>query len=69
MFIGHYKNVNSPSEFFSAQRSDLDFPTQVVYNNERYLIHRTIQIASKSQYKRIILDADSKGIIHDVEVD
>lgn len=69
MFIGHYKSVNSQSEFYSEQRETLDFPTQVVYNNERYSITRTIQVASKSQYKRIIKSADSYGIVHGIKVD
>ena len=39
-FIGHYKSVNSPEEFYSAPRQQLDFPTQVRRKSKNYLLFR-----------------------------
>lgn len=69
MFIGHYKAVKVSSEFYSEQRADLNFPTQVLYNNERYLLNRTIQVSSKTQYKNILDTAKKSNIQFDVKID
>jgi hypothetical protein len=49
MYIGHYKSVSSASEFFSSKRKELDFPVQVEYKGERYLLFTTHIAATKSQ--------------------
>lgn len=69
MFIGHYKCVKSALEFYSVQRDNLNFPTQVVYKNERYLLFKSIQISSKKQYERVISTAKQFNIDTDVEID
>lgn len=68
MYIGHYKSVSSPEEFFSSVRQNLDFPTQVEYNKKRYLLHTTHQAYTNSQVKRIINFAKENKIEYDVNV-
>jgi hypothetical protein len=60
MFIGHYKSVNSPNEFYSEKRSTLDFPTQVELFGERYLLNSTILI-SKSKQEKGLLEAAKRN--------
>lgn len=69
MFIGHYRGVSSSTEFYSEQRENLNFPTQVLYKKERYLLNKTIQISSESQRKNIIAAAIKMNIEHDVKID
>jgi hypothetical protein len=69
LFIGHYKGVNSSIEFYSEQRKDLNFPTQVLYKKERYLLNKTIQISSDSQGKNIVSMAKKMNIEYDVKID
>lgn len=69
MFIGHYKAVNSSGEFYSEFRSTIDFPTQVVFNGERFLLYKTIQVTSKKQQERIIASAKNLNISYNVEID
>jgi hypothetical protein len=47
MFIGYYKSVASSKEFYSSKRSDLNFPIQVEYEGDRYLLNKTIQVSSE----------------------
>lgn len=68
MFIGHYKCVNSPEEFFSKQRDTLDFPAQVEINKKRYTLTRTYHVASKSKLKRLTEMAEKNSIPFDVEI-
>jgi hypothetical protein len=68
MFIAHYKSVNSPEEFFSSQRENLDFPTQVEYKNKRYLLNTTYQFGSTSQKDKINFFAKENKIDFDVEI-
>ena len=69
MFIGYYKSVNSNKDFYSETRSNLDFPTQVVYKNERFLLNKTIQLYSDSQLKKVIDSAKKNLVEHDVKID
>lgn len=69
MFIGYYKSVNSNKDFYSETRNNLDFPTQVVYKNERFLLNKTIQLYSDSQLKKVIDSAKKNLVEHDVKID
>lgn len=69
MFIGHYKAVNKTSEFYSEPREDLQFPTQVVYDGNRYLLSRTVQLASKATEKRFYSSLKDSGITSNVKID
>lgn len=68
MFIGYYKSVNSNKEFYSAPRGDLNFPTQVEYKDERYLLNKTIQIYGDN-IKRLIKLARDQNVDFNVELD
>lgn len=69
MFIGYYKSVGSSKEFYSEKRKDLNFPIQVEYKGDRYLLNKTIQISSKSHEKNIIDTAKKYGIEYDIRID
>lgn len=69
MFVGHYKGVQSSREFYSEKKEDLNFPTQVLLDGERYLLNKTIQVASDSQLKRLVDSAKSFGISSNVKLD
>lgn len=69
MYIGVYKSVNSGIEFYSKLRNSLDFPTQVEYKKERYLLSKTIQIGSESQLKNVLKSADTFNIDSNIEID
>lgn len=69
MFIGMYKSVNSPKEFFTEERDTLDFPTQITRNSERFMLYKTMQISSKTQLSRIIASAKDNGIEYNIKVD
>jgi hypothetical protein len=68
MFIGFYKGVQSSREFYSEERNDLNFPTQVSLDGERYLLNKTIQISSQSQYDRLITSATGFGVRTKVKI-
>jgi hypothetical protein len=69
MFIAHYKNTKSSKEFYSDTRDNLNFPTQVVYKGERYLLNRTIQVSSQNQFKRILSTVENQGVEYNVKID
>ena len=69
MYVGHYKAVNSSQEFYSSIREKLDFPTQVEYKKERYLLSSTYSVPSTSVYNRITTRATELGIPKDIKVD
>jgi hypothetical protein len=69
MYIAHYKAVKSNKEFFSVVRNTLDFPTQVEYESERYLLQTTFSVSSKSLQKNLRDRADELGIPRDINVD
>lgn len=68
MFIGHYKCVSSPKEFYSEKRTTLDFPTQVEMYGERYLLNATIQISNSKQYRGLRQVAEKNGVKYDVKL-
>ena len=68
MYIAHYKSVSSPEEFFSTSRDSLDFPTQVEFENKRYLLNATHHVSSESQLARITDFAKLNDIRYDVKV-
>lgn len=68
MFIAHYKSVNASEEFYSTEKKDLNFPTQVEYKGSNYLLTKTIQISS-SLKKNLIEVAKRFNIDYDVKVD
>lgn len=68
MYIGHYKSVNSASEFFSEARDTLDFPTQVSYKKERYLLFATHIASTNSQKKNIESRAKQLNIKCNVKI-
>jgi len=69
MFIGHYRAVDKAKEFYSSKRKNLDFPTQVEYKKERYLLVSTHTISGGSQENNIKNRAIELDIPYDVEVD
>ena len=69
MFIGYYKSVGSSKEFYSSKRNDLNFPIQVEYEGDRYLLNKTIQVSSESQEKNIINTAKKYGLKYDIRID
>ena len=68
MFIGYYKSVNSSKEFYSSKREDLNFPMQVEYKGDRYLLGKTIQVTLSGE-KNLKETASRHGIECDVEID
>jgi hypothetical protein len=68
MFIGYYKSVNSSKEFYSKKRPNLNFPIQIEYNSDRYLLNKTIQVFSDSQEKNLIDTAKRYGIEYNIEI-
>ena len=68
MFIAHYKSVNTSEEFYSTEKKDLNFPTQVEYKGNNYLLTKTIQISS-SLKKNLIEVAKRFNIDYDIKVD
>jgi len=67
-FIGHYKCVDSPDQFYSIPRQELDFPTQVIKNNKSYLLFTTIQVSTSSQENKLHELAKQKNITMGVVV-
>lgn len=68
MFIGHYKAVNKTAEFYSEPRDDLQFPTQVQYGNDRYLLLRTVQLSTKATEKRFYDSVKENDIPYNVKI-
>ena len=68
MFVGHYKCVSSPEEFYSTRRNSLDFPSQVEVNKKRYMLARTYHIASDSKYDQFVEAAERNSIPHGIEI-
>lgn len=68
MFIGYYKSVVSPNEFYSEKRLTLDFPTQVELDGERYLLNNTIQISNSKQYRGLKQAAEKNSVRYDVKL-
>lgn len=69
MFIGHYKAVDKAKEFYSCKRKNLDFPTQVEYKKERYLLASTYTISGINQEANIQNRAIELNIPFNVEID
>jgi len=69
MFIGYYKSVNTSKEFYSQTKEDLNFPIQVEYQGDRYLLSKTIQVSSRTQENNIKKTAKSYGIQYDVRIE
>lgn len=69
MFIGYYKSVNTSKEFYSQKKEDLNFPIQVEYQGDRYLLSKTIQVSSQTQENNIKNTAKSYGIEYDIRVE
>ncbi len=69
MFRAHYKAVDKAKEFYSNRRSKLDFPTQVEYKNDKYLLLSTYIISSDGQEKMIKDMATKSNIDYNVELD
>lgn len=69
MYVGHYKSVASSGEFYSEARETLDFPTQVEFQSERYMLTRTVQVSTPSQRNRFIAMVTGYDIKYDVKVD
>jgi hypothetical protein len=68
MFIGYYKSVSSSKEFYSKKREDLNFPMQVEYKGNRYLLTKTIQVSPRNE--ELLKEAAEKfGIEYDVRID
>lgn len=69
MFIAHYKAVDKAKEFYSNRRSKLDFPTQVEYKNDKYLLSSTYIVSSDGLEKMIKEMAIKSNIDYNVELD
>jgi len=69
MFIAHYKAVDKAKEFYSNRRNKLDFPTQVEYKNDKYLLASTYIISSDGQEKMIKDMATKSNIDYNVKLD
>jgi hypothetical protein len=68
MFIGYYKSVSSSKEFYSKKREDLNFPMQVEYKGDRYLLNKTIQVSLRNE-ENLKEAAKKFGIEYDVRID
>ena len=69
MYVAHYKSVVSSSEFYSRKRNTLDFPTQVEFDGERYMLFRTVQVSTPTQEKRFLDMTSGYGIPSDIRID
>jgi hypothetical protein len=69
MFVGYYKGVGQPKEFYSEKRHSLDFPTQVELEGIRYLLTYTIQVTSSKQEENIVNLAKNSGTKYNVRID
>ncbi len=68
MYIAYYKSVNSSKEFYTQKRENLDFPTQVQMNNERFMLSSTYIVSAKTMYEKIKIRAEELDIPFDVEI-
>lgn len=68
MFIGYYKAVGQPKEFYSEKRETLDFPMQVELEGLRYLLSYTVQITSSKQELNLEKVAKNNGIKYNVRI-
>ena len=68
MYIAHYKSVLTSEEFYSKKRESLDFPTQVEYAGQRYLLKSTHMVSSPSMEKNLISTAEKYGIKVNIEI-
>lgn len=68
-FVAHYKSVNSNNEFYSKKRESLDFPTQIEFKKERYLLQQVHQVSSLSQELNLKKRLSELKIAHDVDVE
>jgi hypothetical protein len=66
MYIGHYKSIKSPKEFFSQPRQNLDFPTQITYKKEQYSLFAAHTVSSESQIKNLTNRAKQLNIKYNV---
>jgi hypothetical protein len=69
VFIGHYRAVDKAKEFYSSKRKKLDFPTQVEYKKERYLLVAAYTVSGQNQELSIKNRATELNIPSDVEID
>lgn len=69
MYIGHYKSVATNDEFYSKKRQTLDFPTQVEFSGQRYLLKATFMVSSPSQENNLLNVAKRYGIKSNVEIE
>lgn len=68
MYIAHYKSVNSSKEFYTQKRQNLDFPTQVQMNNERYMLNATYIVSAKTMYEKIKARAEELNVPFGIEI-
>ena len=68
MFIGYYKAVGQPKEFYSEKRKTLDFPMQVELDGLRYLFVYSIQISYSTQESNLEKVAKNNGIKYNVRI-
>lgn len=68
MFIGYYKSISSPEEFYSDRRNSLDFPTQVELNKKKYSLTHTYQVETESSYIKLVDSAKRNNIPYDIKV-
>lgn len=68
MFIGYYKSISSPEEFYSDRRNTLDFPTQVEFDKKKYSLTYTYQIDTESSYAKLVDSAKRNNIPYDIKV-
>lgn len=68
MFIGHYKGVTQPKEFYSEKQDSLEFPMQVELEGLRYLLNYTIQISTSKQEENLARMATTSGTKHNVKI-
>mgnify|MGYP007114283722 CR=1 FL=1 len=69
MYIGHYKSVNKSNELFSSKRDKLDFPMQIKYKGDLYLLTTTHMASSKSQETNITSMAKKHNIPFNIKID
>jgi hypothetical protein len=69
VYIGHYKSVNKSNELFSSKRDKLDFPMQIEYKGDLYLLTTTHMASSKSQENNITSMAKKHNIPFNIKID
>jgi hypothetical protein len=69
VYIAHYKSVNTSDEFYSENRSTLDFPSQVELNSLRYYLYRTLQVDTPSKMKNFKDMVTNHGVRSGINVD